>query len=117
MARPKLPAPGEDLVTIARYANAIEAHLARTALEAQDIRAFVADEHIISIDPFYDLGLGGVRLQVFTLDREEALKVLGLQARGSMFVPPRWYAWAILVATVASLAWCIWFIVELAGRP
>ena len=95
-----------DLATVARYGNAIEAHLARTKLESEGIQAFVADEHIISIDPFYDLGFGGVRLQVQGSQLQEALKVIQ-KVGGSMFVPPLWYALLILIPDVLFLLGCL----------
>jgi hypothetical protein len=78
---------GDDLVTIARFSSAIEAHLARTKLESEGIEAFVADEHMISIDPFYDLALGGVKLQTKNSNVKRALKSLGDSSNGS-FRPP-----------------------------
>lgn len=98
----------EDLAVVARFGNAVEAHLARTALESHGIEAFVADEHLISIDPFYDLGLGGVRLQVKKSEEALAFKLLGRQAKGSMFVPPPWYAYPLLVFFLLSALLATW---------
>ena len=98
----------DDLVTVARFQNPIEAHLARTALENKGLWAFVADEHVLSIDPFYDLSLGGTRLRVRKSEEEMALRLLGRQAKGSMFVPPRWYAILMLVPVFVS--WVLWTI-------
>lgn len=74
---------GDDLVTIARFSSPIEAHLARTKLESEGIEAFVADEHMISINPVYDLALGGVKLQIKYSDVERAQKSLGDSSNGS----------------------------------
>jgi hypothetical protein len=73
----------DDLVTIARFSSAIEAHLARTKLESEGIQAFVADEHMIAINPIYDLALGGVKLQIKNSDVERARKSLGDSSNGS----------------------------------
>ena len=52
------------LITIARYSFPYEAHIARSRLAAEDIPAYVADEHTISMQWLYSNALGGVRLQV-----------------------------------------------------
>lgn len=52
------------LITVARYSLPYEAHLARARLEAEDIPAFVMDEHTINMQWLYSNALGGVRLQV-----------------------------------------------------
>ncbi|HTA77882.1 MAG TPA: DUF2007 domain-containing protein [bacterium] len=66
----------EDLVTVARFSSGMEAQLARTKLESEDIEAYVADEHMMSINPMYDFALGGVRVQTKRSDAERALKIL-----------------------------------------
>jgi Putative prokaryotic signal transducing protein len=78
---------GGNLVTVARFGNAIEAHLARTKLQSRGIKAVLLDEHLISLMPVYDLGLGGVRLQVREADGKRAARVLGLEAKGSLWAP------------------------------
>ncbi len=93
---PALPIP-DGLVVVARFANAIEAHLARTKLESEGIQAFVGDEHMISIDPFYDMALGGVKLRVRAADEEKAAKILGIQSQGSVYVPPYGFASSVLL--------------------
>ena len=67
---------GEDLVTVARFSTAMEAHLARTKLESEGIKAYVADEHIMAINPMYDFALGGVRLKTKSSDVEKAVQCL-----------------------------------------
>ena len=52
------------LITVARYSLPYEAHLARARLEAEDIPAFVMEEHTINMQWLYSNALGGVRLQV-----------------------------------------------------
>ena len=45
---PAVP-PRHRLVSVASWASPIEAHLARSRLEAAGIQAFVADEHIVAV--------------------------------------------------------------------
>jgi hypothetical protein len=67
---------GEYLVTVAQFSSGMEAQLARTKLESEGIEAYLADEHMMSINPMYDFALGGVRLQTKSTDAEKALKIL-----------------------------------------
>ena len=62
--------------TIRTYSTVIDAELARTKLESQDIECFVHDTFLLSINSFLTNALGGVRLDVKTEDAERALAVL-----------------------------------------
>lgn len=66
----------DDLVTIARFENAVEAHEARIELEAHGIDSLVADQ--TAADQAFPglINLGGARLQVRQSDVDEALRIL-----------------------------------------
>ncbi len=64
----------EQLVTIATFATAIEANLARTKLESEGIECFLADEYR-GHQPY--LPVGGVKLQVRDTDAQRAIEILG----------------------------------------
>lgn len=69
------PYRDEPLVVVASFATSLEASLARGALEARGIRAFVPDEGLGS----FSLRRGGIppgTLQVFASDRAEAIAEL-----------------------------------------
>ena len=66
----------EDLITIARFNNPMEAHLAKTKLESEGIEAYIADEHMVSINPGLDIAFGGVKLQVKKSDFDKAVSAL-----------------------------------------
>jgi len=71
-----LPDNEENLVTIMTYQQAVEAHLARSALEEAGIPAQVADEHVTSVfwsDPYL---FGGVKLVVLESDADRAMEIL-----------------------------------------
>ena len=70
---------GNDLITIAAYQNSTDAQLARTKLEAEEIEAFIADEHMVTINPGYNIAFGGVKLKVRRSDAEIAVKILGIK--------------------------------------
>ena len=65
-----------ELKSIASFSFPHEAHLAKSKLEASGIRAFIRDEHTITMNWFYSNALGGVRLQVLESQMEEAIEVL-----------------------------------------
>ncbi len=67
----------DDLVTIARYGNPMEANLAQSKLESEGIEAYVADEQIVSIYSA-NMVFGGVRLQVKKSVADVALQILEL---------------------------------------
>ncbi|WP_180137197.1 putative signal transducing protein [Desulfoluna butyratoxydans] len=69
--------PQESLVTIATFTAPHEAHLAKAQLESSGIEAFVFDDNLVGIHPWYSLAVGGVKLRVFASDRQDALAVLG----------------------------------------
>jgi len=64
------------LVVVERFPNAIDAHLARTKLEASGISSVVYDENLISLHPVYSAVMGGVGLAVWASDIEKAHRML-----------------------------------------
>lgn len=66
--------PQARLITVARYAEPMEAQLARIALEEAGIRAVVLGEPVTS--GLYPTGVFPVSLQVLQSDAERALAVL-----------------------------------------
>lgn len=51
-------------VTIAVFMQVWEARLVKAFLESHHIPCFLADEHILSVQPFYATAVGGVKLNV-----------------------------------------------------
>lgn len=62
----------EPIVTVATFATSVEASLARGALEAIGIRAFVPGEAHGSLSTMYRGGLATTELKVFESDRDRA---------------------------------------------
>ena len=54
--------------TIAKFTKPEDAHLLRMRLESAGFEAYVQDENMIQIDPFYSNAIGGVRVQVVDQD-------------------------------------------------
>lgn len=65
-----------DLVTIARFSSYFDAHVIKGRLEAEDIVCFLTDEHQVTINPMYDIALGGIKLKVAENDVELAKEIL-----------------------------------------
>ncbi len=86
----------DDLVTVASYGTAIEAHMARTKLEDSGIEAYVTDEQAVSMFLFRDLAYGGVKIKVRPVDMIESKKILEIVSAGSVYTPPKIFAWAAL---------------------
>jgi hypothetical protein len=65
------------MVVVASFGRPVDAHLAKTRLEAAGIQAFILDENAIAVNPFYSPALGGVKLAVAEEDVDRAREVLG----------------------------------------
>jgi len=68
--------PHGTLVNIASFHTPESAEVARLALEAESIEAFVADNHTISVLPWYTIAIGGVRILVSESDAVRARSIL-----------------------------------------
>ena len=62
--------------TIKTFDNAIDAHLMKTKLESEGIFCYLADEHIIGINPLMSVALGGIKLNVPEEHVEQAIRIL-----------------------------------------
>jgi hypothetical protein len=60
------------MVTAATFPEAIEAHIFRSRLEAEGIPCVIADENIVTIQPWHTIAYGGVKLRVRQQDQERA---------------------------------------------
>jgi hypothetical protein len=65
-----------DLVTIYRSNFPIECHILRGRLESDGINCFIFDENFIWINPFWSVGIGGVKLKVPSDQIEFANKII-----------------------------------------
>ena len=65
----------DELVIIARFESAMEAHEAKFVLEEAEIEAVVSDEAVVTLFPNV-IGLGSVQLLVNEADAERAVELL-----------------------------------------
>ncbi len=66
----------QNLVTVGVFQFVAEAELMQSSLEDQGIPAYLANEHIISMDWLLSAAVGGVKLQVAREDAEEATRIV-----------------------------------------
>ena len=64
------------LVTAKTFDNAIDAHLLKTKLESEDIKAYLFDEHKVSLNQNFSQTLGGIKLKIHDFDVEKARTIL-----------------------------------------
>lgn len=62
--------------TVARFTDAIAAHIAKGRLESEGIRVFIANEQHVWLNWLYSNALGGVEVQVMEEDEQKAREVL-----------------------------------------
>jgi tetratricopeptide (TPR) repeat protein len=64
------------LVTIAKFSHPIEAHVAKTKLQASGVWSFLADEYTVRMNWLFSNTVGGVKLMVKAADVDIALEIL-----------------------------------------
>jgi len=66
----------ERIVTIRAYSHPWEADVARSALEAEGVPVFLADDQIVGMNWLYSDAVGGVKLRVPESHAEQAVRLL-----------------------------------------
>ena len=64
------------LVTIRTFDNSVDAHIFRSKLESEGIRCYLFDDTMVSLNPIYDVALGGIKLKVGSEDAGKAREVI-----------------------------------------
>lgn len=65
-----------ELVTLKTFENAIEAHLLRSRLANEGVTSFIFDENIMTLNPLYNIMVGGIKLKVPDVDFDRAQEIL-----------------------------------------
>lgn len=65
-----------ELITLKTFDNSVEAHILRSRLESEGIPCFLFDENMISLNPLYNVTLGGIKLKIHNNDLERANKII-----------------------------------------
>jgi hypothetical protein len=65
-----------DLITVKTVDTAIEAHILKSRLRNEGIISFIFDENIISLNPLYNIIVGGIKLKVPKSDVARAQEII-----------------------------------------
>jgi len=64
------------LVTLKIFDNPIEAHILKTKLESEEIQCYLFDENTVSINPLYNITVGGIKLKIDENNLSKAQKII-----------------------------------------
>ena len=65
----------EKFFTIAAFEYPADVQIVKGRLESEGILVFLKDENTLNSDPIISNAIGGVKLQVYTKDKEKALEI------------------------------------------
>ncbi|XLS27799.1 DUF2007 domain-containing protein [Flavobacteriaceae bacterium M23B6Z8] len=65
-----------EQITLKTFDNPIDAHLLKTKLESEGIPCYLMDENLVTLNPLFNISVGGIKLKVHTYDLQKALEVL-----------------------------------------
>ncbi|WP_339886691.1 DUF2007 domain-containing protein [uncultured Flavobacterium sp.] len=65
-----------ELITIKTFDNAIDAHLLKLKLESESIPCYLFDENMVSINPLYNVTVGGIKLKINAFDKEKVIQII-----------------------------------------
>ena len=63
------------LITIKTFQNSVDAHIFKAKLESEGIRCYLFDENTVSVNPLYNITVGGIKLNINEKDLEKAKEV------------------------------------------
>jgi DNA-directed RNA polymerase subunit RPC12/RpoP len=65
-----------EIVTLKVFDNAIDAHLLKTRLESEGINCYLLDENMVTLNPLYNISVGGIKLRIHKDDLEDAAAIV-----------------------------------------
>ncbi len=65
-----------SFTTLKTFDNAMDAHILKAAIEAEGISCYLFDENIVTLNPLFNITVGGIKLSVATNDVDAAMKFL-----------------------------------------
>lgn len=77
----------DEIIVFRHYETAIDANLAKTKLDANDIPCFLTEENFSTLYIGQSFQLFGVRLHLFRKDSEQASEILGDQTSPDYVCP------------------------------
>jgi DNA-directed RNA polymerase subunit RPC12/RpoP len=64
------------LITLRTFDNSPEAHIAQSKLESEGIYCFLFDENMVTLNPLYNITVGGIKLKINEDDLTKAQEIL-----------------------------------------
>ncbi|MGB5238386.1 MAG: DUF2007 domain-containing protein [Flavobacteriaceae bacterium] len=65
----------QEFYTLGAFEYVADVQVIRAKLESEGIPVFLRDENTLNTDPLISSAIGGVKLQVYTTDKEKALAI------------------------------------------
>ncbi len=65
----------EEFYSLGAFEYAADVQVIKSKLESEGIPVFLRDENILNTDPLISSAIGGVKLSVYSRDRERALEI------------------------------------------
>lgn len=65
-----------ELITIKTFESYLEAHILKSRLGSENIKSYIQDEHMMTINPLYNITIGGIKLKVESCDLEKSNEIL-----------------------------------------
>ncbi|MFD2586557.1 DUF2007 domain-containing protein [Croceitalea marina] len=63
---------GKDLVTLGSFEFLADVQIIKGKLESEGITVTLKDENTVGVEPFASNAIGGIKLQVYAVDKEKA---------------------------------------------
>src|SRR5687767_8025040 len=63
------------LITVKTFDNSIDAHLLKSKFESEGIVCYLFDENTVSVNPLYNITVGGIKLKINEADLEKAQQI------------------------------------------
>lgn len=64
------------LITFQTFDNSFHVHLLRVHLESEGIACYIFDEHTVSMNPLFNITIGGIKLKINESDLDHANVIL-----------------------------------------
>ena len=65
----------QEFYTIGAFEYVADVQVIKAKLESEGIPVFLRDENTLNTDPLISSAIGGVKLQVYSIDKEKAVKI------------------------------------------
>ena len=84
----------KDLVTLGSFEFLADVQIIKGRLESEGIKVTLKDENTVGVEPFASNAIGGIKLQVYSADKEKAqsiyneLRKYAVDSEGNLIICP-----------------------------